>query len=458
MNQNINIFTKKLAGLARDSVTIVDDMISDQSNNKAYREPIFKNGQLAEIKEESKTDYTKINRLIRCEDDLNAGQSFQIAVTTLTSILNNMVTTNKMGKDIDIDEVAKELIWNFLTQFARERQNDPSTALLHSSRRLKEHIAKNLTAFTYLTPLYNMDANADEIVLSEQTIIRRITNDEYTRIVIGSKSLKDIEQYERRLKFIILHHVNSRNSSPLDEAKNEYAFITNLIRLTGKISPEFGRIYLLNSTNLNVLDMTVAETYHATPRLSGFTTMTAEDNSILLTRYTDTKTKIKRIKKPEFLTNSISRFGMAQRHRQQSNSVVDYVIALESLLIDGTGESTFKLAHRVSALCGDDDDERVQLWEFIKSVYKFRSGVVHGAGNKPVTINMNLMHMDEVSRRLSMITANAILRVIDVLSTYDRQEDMLVDLDRSMYDRKIISKFQSDWNLSYGDVNNITTT
>src|SRR5215207_1129083 len=59
--------------------------------------------------------------------------------------------------------------------------------------------------------------------------------------------------------------------------------------------------------------------------------------------------------------------------------LIDAITAAEALLgPSSAGEITFRLAFRVAALLGKDDDERVAIFEQMKGYYDTRSRVVHG--------------------------------------------------------------------------------
>lgn len=62
---------------------------------------------------------------------------------------------------------------------------------------------------------------------------------------------------------------------------------------------------------------------------------------------------------------------------QAEDKIVDAVIALEALLGEET-EIAFKLAFRTSGLLARDDNERVALFNRMKSYYDTRSKIVHG--------------------------------------------------------------------------------
>lgn len=356
-----------------------------------------------------------------------------------------MANANKLPSNTNIDDLSKGELCNFITQYASERRESKSGAFSRSSKQFQARIALELPRFTYITPLYNVGGDFPEVRLSKTTRIRPISDKEYVRIVDTSKSLKDIETYQKRLRFVIECSIDNKTTHPLDAAKDEYALVTNLIRLSHKGAPEFGQIYLLESSNLNVLGVRKLEVYESTPQKLGSILLSTADRRSLLTKYHDVKALFDKGKKSRFLVNSISRFGMARRHRRDSNKIVDYVIALEALLIEGAGESTFKLAHRIAALCGDSDKERLSVWEFIKEVYKFRSGIVHKSTETQFNINSKAVSASEVSYRLDKITRIAILRMVNIFSNSESKEEVLKLVDRSIYDKAILQKLQKLW-------------
>ena len=136
---------------------------------------------------------------------------------------------------------------------------------------------------------------------------------------------------------------------------------------------------------------------------------------------------------------------MAYTHRTISNKIVDYVIALEVLLTDSPGESTIKLAHRIAALCGDTDDEMLESWEFMRAAYNFRSGIVHASKERKITIQSRTVPVNEISNKLHKMTKKSILRVINLLDTYEKQREILDALDQSVYDRKRIIRLRKAW-------------
>lgn len=434
--------TEYLKKVSYDTMYIVDEMLVDENNKLEEKIPIFKNGQLKTIKVCSAVDYERINRQVRYEEKIVKSPSFRAASNALSQwlkILPNLDTVE------DVECLAKQEVCNFITQYASERHEERSGAFARSVTQFYKHAKLELPYFSYITPLYNVGGDFSEIVFSKTTRIRRIVNKEYVYIVDANKPLKDIETYQRRLRFVIEHRASVNSKLPLDNAKEEYALITNLIRLTGKWMPEFGQIYLSNSTYMSVLGVENTESYESTPQRQGFVNLGNLDLDVLVTRYCDLIGKFNEGKKFKFLANSIARFGMARRHRRHSNKLVDYVIALEALLTEGPGESTLKLAHRTAALCGDSDKNKLQIWEFVKEVYKFRSGIVHKSSEEPFIINSKSITINDASYNLDKIVRTAILRMIKITDTLKYKEEILNRLDRSIYDKNLMRKLENLW-------------
>lgn len=435
--------TKHLRSLSDDCTEMLNKLIADSQYMTNVRTPIFENGWLTSIKKDTGIDYHKIASAIRRDTHWTGMRSFRTAFEVLKHDVQllNQTTCNRIMLFGD-DEIIKQLSY-FIVQFARERKADPHNAFYRSVEKFRLHLSSDISMSTYISPLYNVGGDFTEIVLSESLKIRLVTEDEHVRIIGAHESITDIEQHQRRLKYVLSCSFDCWQEHPLDDACKEYTFATNLIRLIKDGVPEFGRIYFTPSTNLDVLNMEMAEYYQSTPTSHSLVVLTTQDQENIVGLYKDLVDKNTKIKKSAFYTNAITRFGMAHRHRHSSNKIVDFVIALESLLGDSTGEATFKLAHRVSSLCGDSDDERLYLWEYMKETYRFRSGVVHSSKEREFKIGSRVIHMDDVANKLSEITATAILRIVRLLDQYTKQEDILDELDRCMYDRKKLGVLQN---------------
>jgi len=82
---------------------------------------------------------------------------------------------------------------------------------------------------------------------------------------------------------------------------------------------------------------------------------------------------------PPNVTLAIRRFSSIYGRgiHQREDRILDAITTLEALL-GSADELTFKLSYRVASLLATDDEERVDLFESMKSFYRVRSRIVHG--------------------------------------------------------------------------------
>lgn len=92
-----------------------------------------------------------------------------------------------------------------------------------------------------------------------------------------------------------------------------------------------------------------------------------------------------RAAKEHKLAIATRRLNTAYLRRDDSDSILDLAIGLESLLVgDSNSEITHKLALRVAALSALDswpEGSPVEIFGFVKKIYAYRSAVVHGTGD-----------------------------------------------------------------------------
>lgn len=87
-----------------------------------------------------------------------------------------------------------------------------------------------------------------------------------------------------------------------------------------------------------------------------------------------------KLRTPTSLGIALSRFVDGYERTKLEDKIIDHMIGLEALYLqgEGIGEFGYKLAHRVSTLLANDREERRQLFAETKKSYALRSKVVHG--------------------------------------------------------------------------------
>jgi hypothetical protein len=84
--------------------------------------------------------------------------------------------------------------------------------------------------------------------------------------------------------------------------------------------------------------------------------------------------------KPAYVQAALYRYFLACRMdtTQRLYRMVEYVSALEALLLEDDRELSYKLAMRTSTIVAKSSEERKSLFQFMKKAYDIRSKVVHG--------------------------------------------------------------------------------
>jgi len=102
----------------------------------------------------------------------------------------------------------------------------------------------------------------------------------------------------------------------------------------------------------------------------------------------------------------LRRWNESAQRSNPEDRLLDYWIALEALVTpESSSEVTYRAALRSAIIAGDDDEERVEIYDFIrKRSYDCRSKIVHGSCAKDV---------EEIAVRTGEILRRIILRAFD---------------------------------------------
>ena len=114
---------------------------------------------------------------------------------------------------------------------------------------------------------------------------------------------------------------------------------------------------------------------------------------------------------------ALERLHQALIRRDPADRAVELSIALEALLIDSSGEHTFKLSYRAALLVSDNVEERITNRGIIEATYDVRSKLLHrGSAKTEVKVKEGQgkkeMPVEEVASKAATITARVIKRII----------------------------------------------
>lgn len=125
----------------------------------------------------------------------------------------------------------------------------------------------------------------------------------------------------------------------------------------------------------------------------------------------------------------LSRFNKGCLEREQEDKLIDYVIALESILIENPGSDLkLRFSLRGASLLGKSQDERSELFKRLGDAYKSRNNLVHGSSK----VDFSKVDVDT----LSHIAGHAILKMIDLSNLTVKKEKILQTLDDFPFSRK----------------------
>ena len=431
--------------------------------------PVLKNDRLVGIKQQNCVNYGKLVH------DLKSQIKLHPTVYPLFKIVKNILEqkiktiTNKSDLDLDVNVLAEEQMFHFVLQYLKKKSEYDPVVFRETLSRFCQHLDEDLFSGCYLVPLYDMEGNFSKIYLSENIWIRRIKPEELAKIAnIPNLPFREIPLYKTRLKFVMVYRIaagdktdskhkqfgsllgsadqqlNREDSGQKFIALEHFERITNSLRLFKDGNSQLGDLYWLASENWNARGLQLIERKHEPYLPYDKVILESAETKAFVLFHTNLHEKLGK-DNFGFVDLSIRRFGMAFRHRNEADSAIDYVISLEALLVSGPGEATLKLAHRVAAISGKSDKNRLYLWQFMKEAYKFRSGILHEAKKRSFKINSESLDLKKVLRMLREISRDAIFRTIELLDTYPKQTKIINELDKCMYDRELLHNLEKIW-------------
>ena len=139
----------------------------------------------------------------------------------------------------------------------------------------------------------------------------------------------------------------------------------------------------------------------------------ANDVEVLVRAYMALKSE----KEKKKIRIALERLHQALIRLDPADRAVELSIALEALLIDSSGEHTFKLSYRAALLVSDNVEERITNRGIIEATYDVRSKLLHrGSAKTEVKVKEGQgkkeMPVEEVASKAATITARVIKRII----------------------------------------------
>ena len=439
---NARKLEKHMKPLLETTLDICKDRLKQnpQKYQKSIKVPLRdSNGQLLDMNMKTEIDHVKLGHDVKSDlknryDD----NSYDLLCDDLKSLLiqNNYKTNVSSPK----------LYLNYAISYAiKNSENNTKKLLDKTIFNFVNYIKTDVGLLYYLIPLYNVDGDFTKIILSNNLWIRKITDAEYSYILNIQKSPHDtIPPYQLNLKCVLIcKHERIFGAEKKIISNNEH--ILGVLKLFNSGDPIFGGLY---SRMSDTWDIGTLKNFSWEP-IKQSTSNTIQLNPVIIKKLRlFYKNIYDRFSENDRLTilYALRRFGLAHDHNDDKEKILDYVIALESLLTTGAGDTSIKIAHRMSALLSNNDDQMLEIWNFSKNVYQLRNSIVHGMEYRKKSRNqIKDIDLEKITVSLQRYSQIAILRIHTLLDKHLKHKNILNELDASVYDRKKLRKLRSIW-------------
>ena len=132
-----------------------------------------------------------------------------------------------------------------------------------------------------------------------------------------------------------------------------------------------------------------------------------------------------RQRKRKRLDAALRRFNFAYERKEPEDKLVDYMIALEALLLADQQELKYKLALRGAALIGNNAEDRKRIYDELGEAYNQRSKTVHGdlpKNKKQIVIGSTRLSFDELVGRVEEHVRSAIKKFLSPSEVQEGEE------------------------------------
>lgn len=404
--------------------------------------------------EKTENDYYSF--LIRHEDAIASLDSFKAANIVLSEI--ESIKKHYKGrvfdehgrsqKNVDIREATKPLLLGFLRNYFEESQSFKFDASIFNKvfNSFKNFLKNQIDTRYYFSPLHNFETNIGKAIFDNGLQVKRISVQEFkdvTNVGFGRGKWNEVSHEFWPLTHVVCYDLKKPTNFYDDNKKVEALFKKFIHAL---------KIFESGDVQLGALYRQYSPTWKTRPSQPIGNEFHINSNKKMILN----KRKMKELfeffhkyqdlnfseREMKFLQVAINRFSSAIENENSEDKIVDYVIALESLLLSSPGEASLRISARTAVLLGKNDDEREFLWKFMRQSYNLRSGIVHGEGLRKFVIDEKSFDIDEITAQLESITRKAIKKMLNLINSYENQNKILDEIDLSMFNRTKLTSLQ----------------
>lgn len=457
-----DIFIKNVKFNFQKLLSKYDDSFNfDESYKFKQNVPILDSSGWLENKIVRDFDYAKFFRShiheirqMHCYDLLLDLFSKNISIRQFYQEFKNKDQTMENDDLLDIREfVESDFIFEILKCYLSKNMSFSFNEILF------EKILKDLVNFVknesrtahIFFPLYGLSGNFKKIEFSNEIWVSHLNSNQYatvTNMDVYFDSIQRPEKKFRKLRYgVFIKQKLEKNQVISDQKIQDKAQqILNSFRLFKSGSIYLGALYPYSPDfwpRKNLFPPRIGIENPPEELESGLSISAVEIEQIKDFYKNSISFECEKLEKNmNYLLASIHRFNISYDNKHISDKIVDLCISLETLLDDSGNEIALKLSLRLALLLGNTEDERENLWRFIKKCYNVRSEIVHGKKRSHIQIANNSFTDQQIVQKLEDVTRKAITKVVLLQRQVSNQKELIDSLDCSIVNRTKLLKLE----------------
>ena len=433
-----------------NNALIICQKNSDKLIVENIKKPIFfPNGTYKKYTAEQIPDYEYfINHYIKSQ--IISSKTYSIVVRFFVTEEFKKLNKKLIGNTYDNFKVkpnfVKDLPLKFIAEYVKINEGfSKNKTIFNKTFQVFLKFIQNILEEEYIAPLFNFESDIDEKgIMLGNVGIRKINELEFRRFTNLDHNFNMSNVFFHLTHVLFVKHTSDDLNSGYEIVKKQFQILLDSLSLYTEGTPQMGAIYR------NIHSPWI---YHDS----------RYDNDIIhqkhLKFFKKDKRKLKKIfdlfggidfsiKGNKFVELAKRRFISALSRTDHVDKIVDLMICLESLYVEGGGEITVRFGSRVATLLSKNEEEREDCWIFAKKVYNIRSKIVHGEEIENTEINGKKYTYDELLERLVDMARKSILIYLQLLPQYsgNKKIDQIADdLDKAVINRLFLKKFQTSF-------------
>lgn len=360
--------------------------------------------------------------------------------------LNALSGTSIAVRQLDADTCIRSL----LTDLMRKTETTKEDIFDKIYDRFEDYFYRNILLFRYLVPLYNFKMEPEKVELAPGFSIVKLSQEErasmlrsvYTLDVLGSLiSYEGVESSKYALEFYHEEPKVIGRRPEINPAQSSYNVVMQNIETACTAlrlykSGNVGYQHVIQKSMFwNPLGDAMYSPRLNVPFLVGRNYELTIDE---VPNFLDFWKQFKQAQiKENALKTSLRRFTFVYERGRAEDRLIDYIIALEALLLENEPELRLKLSLRGAALLDNNDPQtRKKVFHELHEGYKQRNNIAHGEIPKQsVTVGSETLQLTQLIDRIG----NYVRETIRAFILLNKSKKQIL----AMLDQKIIEGFSS---------------